>query len=529
MSDKKHIDRLFQEKLKDFEATPNDIVWEKIHGRLHEEKRKRRIIPLWWKLTGVAALLALLFTVGIHLTSNDIDSKTTNSVVDTEKQLPNKSNEVIIPDSENSSQSDSKYLDDIQNQIDRSSNVATENGSNSEDVTNDNYKETSNNKSDTNRFNQKTTAVSESNKNGIAVNKDKSDSNVDGSQEKLNKDRILNGYPKDNKTSNTKNAVVNVSKNDENKSNQDNIENKLEKLEIDKLINDSKNDTDSKVTNTSEKIENIISEEKKEDTEKDKSIEEAIAEATTEDEKEKEKKLNRWNISPNVAPVYFNSLGKGSSIDAQFVDNSKSSEINMSYGVGGSYALNDRLKVRAGINKVQMGYDTNNVIAFRSIDSISNARGKLKNVSMNNSAQNMTFISAESLNRNNTPEIINSKLQGSLTQRFGFIEVPLEVEYALINNKLGVNVIGGFSTLIVDKNDIYSVIDGTETRIGEANNINNLSYSANFGLGVNYNISEKIKINVEPTFKYQINTFNNSSGDFQPYFIGVYTGLSYKF
>ena len=25
------------------------------------------------------------------------------------------------------------------------------------------------------------------------------------------------------------------------------------------------------------------------------------------------------------------------------------------------------------------------------------------------------------------------------------------------------------------------------------------------------------------------NTFNNSSGDFKPYFIGVYTGLSYKF
>src|SRR5690606_15776983 len=104
-----------------------------------------------------------------------------------------------------------------------------------------------------------------------------------------------------------------------------------------------------------------------------------------------------------------------------------------------------------------------------------------------------------------------------------------EMEYALINTKLGINLIGGFSTFIVDKNEIYSVIDGSETRIGQANNINDMSYSANFGLGVNYNISEKIKVNVEPTFKYQINTFNNSSGDFQPFFIGVYTGLSYKF
>ena len=36
----------------------------------------------------------------------------------------------------------------------------------------------------------------------------------------------------------------------------------------------------------------------------------------------------------------------------------------MSYGIGGSYAINDRLKVRAGINKVDMGYNTNNVIAL---------------------------------------------------------------------------------------------------------------------------------------------------------------------
>ena len=56
-----------------------------------------------------------------------------------------------------------------------------------------------------------------------------------------------------------------------------------------------------------------------------------------------------------------------------------------------------------------------------------------------------------------------------------------------------------------------------------------MSYSANLGLGLNYNVSKKVKVNLEPMFKYQINTFNNSAGDFKPYFIGVYTGLSYKF
>ena len=40
MSDKKHIDRLFQEKFKDFDVTPNDKVWEGIEARLDKKKKK---------------------------------------------------------------------------------------------------------------------------------------------------------------------------------------------------------------------------------------------------------------------------------------------------------------------------------------------------------------------------------------------------------------------------------------------------------------------------------------------------------
>src|SRR5690606_2083961 len=148
---------------------------------------------------------------------------------------------------------------------------------------------------------------------------------------------------------------------------------------------------------------------------------------------------------------------------------------------------------------------------------------------MNENVQNMTYLSSANMDRNDTPEIMNTKTQGAIDQRFGFIEVPLEVEYALVNKKGGLNLIGGCSTFSVGKNKVYSVVDGIQTRNGEANNINDMSYSANVGLGINYHISQKIKVNVEPTFKYQINTSSNSSGNFQPYFIGIYTGLSYKF
>lgn len=526
MSDKKHIDRLFQEKLKDFEVVPKDSVWDNIHSTLHkEDEGNRKVIPFWWKLAGVAALLVLLLTVGIKFMSNDSNSNINNTVVDTEKQSSDKSYDASQSDANNPKDL-KKNSKDFDMQMDNSSNVANEDGANSEESFNGVSNETVNTNSEKNKNNTNGLNASDTNQTGIA-NNSKKDTNQKHGVETSNRHK---NPSQDNSGINTKDAIANATKTSENNSNQNSVSQKKENSEIDKLINDSKSNNNSSVTNASEKMENILAEEKIEEEKTEKSIEDAIAEANTEEEKdEKEKKLNRWNISPNVAPVYFNTLGKGSSLDEQFVNNTKDGDVTMSYGLGGSYAINDRLKVRAGINKVDLGYSTNNVIAFKSIDQTSAIRGQINNISVNDNAQNMTYLSSESLNRNRTPEIINTKTQGAINQRFGFIEVPMEMEYALINNKFGVNVIGGFSTLFVDKNEIYSVNDGNQTLIGEANNINNLSYSANFGLGVNYNISEKIKVNVEPTFKYQINTFNNISGDFKPFFIGVYTGLSYKF
>ena len=127
------------------------------------------------------------------------------------------------------------------------------------------------------------------------------------------------------------------------------------------------------------------------------------------------------------------------------------------------------------------------------------------------------------------PEVVKTSINSSLNQEFGYIELPVEVEYTLLSKKLGINVIGGFSTLFLNSNKIYSTLNGEKSLLGEAKNINDTGYSANFGLGLNYNVSDKIKFNLEPTFKYQINTFRDTSGDFKPFFIGFYTGFSYKF
>ena len=60
---KKNIDNLFQEKFRDFGEMPDESVWQSIETSLDKKKKSRRIIPFWWQLGGVAALLALMLYV----------------------------------------------------------------------------------------------------------------------------------------------------------------------------------------------------------------------------------------------------------------------------------------------------------------------------------------------------------------------------------------------------------------------------------------------------------------------------------
>jgi hypothetical protein len=118
---------------------------------------------------------------------------------------------------------------------------------------------------------------------------------------------------------------------------------------------------------------------------------------------------------------------------------------------------------------------------------------------------------------------------GAINQKMGYYEVPLEVSYAVLDKKFGINVIGGVSTLFLSQNKISLVSSETNVKLGEAKNLNQVHFSTNVGLGFKYQIIKSFQINVEPMVKYQLNTFSNNSGDFKPLFIGLYSGISYSF
>ena len=240
---------------------------------------------------------------------------------------------------------------------------------------------------------------------------------------------------------------------------------------------------------------------------------------------------NRWDVSPNFAPVYYNTLGEGSSIDPSFSDNPKSGEINLSYGVQISYLINNRLSIRTGINSVDLSYATSGLelgtapvsealksIDYRGRELVTTAvdRGTFSN---NPPGQNPFG--------NITPKSTSGEVK--LIQDINYYEIPLEIKYALLDTKLGVNIIGGFSTLLLGDNIVYVQADNLEETLGGANNLSSFSFSTNLGFGLDYKLTRSLKFNIEPMFKYQLNPYRDSSVSFKPYYVGVYTGLSFRF
>ena len=76
MKEQKNIDRLFQEKFKNFEAEPGDHVWANIAAQ--QQGKKKIIIPLWLQLSGAAAALLLLFLAGNLWFATDLNPKSNN-------------------------------------------------------------------------------------------------------------------------------------------------------------------------------------------------------------------------------------------------------------------------------------------------------------------------------------------------------------------------------------------------------------------------------------------------------------------
>jgi len=543
MSNKKHIDRLFQEKFKDFEVQPDAKVWQNIEKQLESNSATPKVIPLWLKISAIASVLIIGLTAGLLIKSSQNNESTNNSIVINNAKSNATTETSEFNTSSNTSNKNSTKkgttTNSIENNLNRFANSKTQNSARK------NNSNVSINNTSTNTINKNSDNYSlAGNEKNNSKNNQKSTSN---NTYNTNKQQIVNSYKvgqsgqkhlNNNAQNHYANQVTSTNKNQSTASVKT-IKNTSSKQNSFNYY--SSNNTNSSLQNSQEtkaRTNSIL------DTEKlslaiikdslasqdlitidDKGIERAIEDYDKLIKKEQIGK--RWAITPNIAPVYYNSMGKGSQFGSQFTNNKKSGETNTSYGLNVGYALTKNITIRSGINKLNLSYDTDDVIVF---ESISDTPTKpLENIDFYTlpNRQGLSVISTDNLAIQQVSR--NLDYNAALSQRINYLEFPLEIEYKLNKSRFGLNIIGGFSTFVLENNKVVSEFDGFKTEVGEANNINNLSFSANLGLGINYKFTKQFVYNLEPTFKYQVNGFSNTYGKFNPYIIGVYTGFSYKF
>lgn len=508
MKEKKNIERLFQEQFKDFEAIPPQNAWANIEARLDSKKRKRKIIPFWLKASGVAALLAI--SLGIYFNQSEPLMPTGNEVIVNDGDAIQKTGS-----EKEKSEFEQKVLANPQLTIEKNTTVTETNSTKTEH--------------EKGKENKNTVLRNPENILVHASNDTKNKENADYASHKNTKSKSdTTPY----QSSEIKPQHEKIAANE--KTSTENSSVKQNPIKSDNLFEKENQKIVENITIVTDSARVAASEEKENELEK---LLEKKEEGKNADEKEKEKR-SKWVVSTNAAPVYFNSLGEGSSLEEQFASNSKSYNNSLSYGVGLEYALNERLSVKSGVNRIELSYATNDVYYKAQLNpAVAVNDNILKRVNYQNielysksgaptpEEQNELALQAFSTDVEN---VLLSEDSGRLEQVLGYYEVPVELSYKLINKKISVNVIGGVSTFFLNDNNLTLYTEDSYMNIGKANNLNDVSFSGNFGLGVNYSFWKSFDANFQPMLKYQFDTFSTNN-NFQPYFIGLYTGISYKF
>jgi hypothetical protein len=556
MSERKNIDRLFQEKFKDFEVQPSEEAWSNIEAKL-DRKKKRRIIPFWWKLSGVAAIFLIGFLVsksiyddGAKIENPVVNQNNSNAKGKTDIEdvhIKNLKDNTIPTDPGDSKQTNQNP---VVNQTDinkrKENNPKGANKNNGSTFSNDAVAATSNEVKDntipegknqaakTINASKSTVAERKSSHNRSLKNKSKTEKGKTQLTESVF-EKSQNQVAQNTKGTNQLTAEKGPNDNEQPKqivqTDQKEKNDKETPISVDTKnisLDDLKGNVNSKIA--TKEIEKKVNDTAPKNSVANNELEELLNEK--ESKLKKGSKGNRWQLASNVAPIFLGSVSNGSPIDSTLSKNSKSYNTNIGFGVAVSYAVNNKFSIRTGLNKVNMSYDTNDISFFTGIQA-----KMLKGVNPTATSEMIHVESSVSTNPNLSLEsellpFENSfvhKNSGYLRQEMGYLEMPVEMTYNLLDKKFGVRIIGGFSTLFLQDNSITIVSEGRDTFLGEANNLNDVHFSTNLGLGVKYSFLKSFEFNIEPTVKYQLNTYSSNAGNFKPYLFGIYSGISYKF
>ena len=255
-------------------------------------------------------------------------------------------------------------------------------------------------------------------------------------------------------------------------------------------------------------------------------------------------KTNRWSVMAMASPTYYlRPESAGNEVSNQ-VSSSEQSRISYSGGVGFAYKISKKISIQSGLYYSSIGNEVDGINSFAGFRQYDYTKGDHNFEVLTSSGRIYTEntdvflrdISGDRVLTLYTNDVFDpakanlSYLDNSLFQNFSYLEMPVILRYKVIDKSIDFNLIGGFSYNLLVSNSVHAVIDGSKYNIGKTAGLNPLMISSSLGMGMEYNLSDRFSVNLEPTFRYYINPFGELSGiKAHPYSFGVFSGLSYKF
>jgi hypothetical protein len=256
------------------------------------------------------------------------------------------------------------------------------------------------------------------------------------------------------------------------------------------------------------------------------------------------KPVNRWSIAAMASPTYYSGIASTKDALSSQIISSEQPLFSYSGGVSFSYKLSKRVSIQSGLFYSSLGQKVDGINSYSGFRQYDYTKGDHNFEVLTSNGTVFTSNPDVFLSSNNSERIqtaytkdvfdpMKASLQpisSSLNQNFSYLEFPVIVRYKLIDKTLGVNLIGGLSYNVLVHNTVSTTYNGGTYNVGDTKGLNPLSVSSSLGMGMEYNLSGKLSLNLEPTFRYYLNPFSISSNSYiHPYSFGVFSGVTYRF
>ncbi|WP_146104820.1 hypothetical protein [Tenacibaculum sp. SG-28] len=230
---------------------------------------------------------------------------------------------------------------------------------------------------------------------------------------------------------------------------------------------------------------------------------------------------------PVFAITNSNSFSNASPLDNTLNEANTSGRNNYSYGVKLAYQLDTKWELQSGVLVQNMNFQTTNI----TVNPGAIGTEIFKNKYLGKTEIPRGFVNIPSATAE-TPFALDSQsaaVPAQINESISFLEIPVEVAYTFLeSSKFRSKIVTGFSSLILQQNNTNINAENISFST-ENKSINSINFSGNIGLDFQYSINSQFELSINPMFKAQLNTFSKESVEFEPYTIGVYTGIIYKF